>query len=62
MDVDLICLQRTVRCSHMADDDDHPQTANQTRQIAADTLEELDAQDEKIGKADRDHRDVRLCK
>lgn len=46
----------------MADDDDHPQTANQTRQIAADTLEELDAQDEKIGKADRDHRDVRLCK
>jgi hypothetical protein len=36
-----------------------PQTANQTRQLAADTLEELHTQGEKLEKVDRDLNDVR---
>lgn len=35
------------------------QTANQTRQLAADTLEELHTQGEKLEKVDRDLNDVR---
>ncbi len=38
-----------------------PQTANQTRQLAADTLEELHTQGEKLEKVDRDLNDVRSC-
>lgn len=37
------------------------QTANQTRQLAADTLEELHTQGEKLEKVDRDLNDVRSC-
>lgn len=37
-----------------------PQTANQTRQLAADTLEELHTQGEKLEKVDRDINDVRV--
>ncbi len=37
------------------------QTANQTRQLAADTLEELNRQGEKLDKVDRDLTDVRTA-
>lgn len=37
------------------------QTANQTRQLAAGTLEELHTQGEKLEKVDRDLNDVRLA-